>query len=235
MIELANLIWIFSGSLVAAIILGVAAGFSPTLYVVQASTAPKIKTSKLSAIAIMIGVLLAIISLSITFQFFQLNTLITFIGSTVHALVVSVAFNLFIGGVFIAAGIWYVTKKPKPPEIIKKKTMNHWMLVSLGFFRTFTSLSGATATFIASGLIANAAFGGVGRLILSLTFLAAVIAPFLVILLIVHKRPQYIQRLFTFVKTTVTSVHVRTFIGVVAIICGASIILFNVLMAISFR
>ncbi len=228
MTELIDSIWLLLGAALALVFLGLLAGFSPTLYAAQMSMATDSKKSSSYAISIMVGVILAIIALGIFFQFFQFDTLNAIIDSRKDAMVVSSVFNLVIGFTFILAGIWYIRKKttPKKESRLTSTTAGHLAFAGLGFFRTFLSLSGATSTFMAIGLIANTDIEPVGRLLLSFIFLAAAIAPFVVILIEIKKRPHNIQKLLNFVKHRASTPYFHSVVGLLSIILGASIALF---------
>src|ERR1700712_570755 len=112
MLNFADSIWLFISAIIAVIVLGFIAGFSPTLYITQIGVASASKRARSLMIALMIGVLIGIILLTILFQFFQLDTLRTVIDSAISALFVSVIFNILLGAAFVVAGFWYINKKP---------------------------------------------------------------------------------------------------------------------------
>ncbi|MES2630630.1 MAG: hypothetical protein V4611_01615 [Patescibacteria group bacterium] len=236
MLELINILWSFIGAVIAMVILGLIAGFSPTLYATQVGLAAATKRSQPLMISLMIGVLIGIILLSIFFQFFQVETLRLIIDSTLKALYVSVVFNTILGTSFILGGFWYIHKKPN--RITKDAKVNaksgYWALISLGFFRTFVSISGATATFLASNLISESKEDIIERLVLTAIFLAAVIAPFALILIVMNRHPERMQDVLAWSKTQLKKINYKLIIGVTAILVGSSIIMFNVLKAITF-
>lgn len=217
-------------------ILGLIAGFSPTLYIAQIGIASSSKRARSLMVALMIGVLTGIIALSIVFQFFQLETLRLIIDSTLSAFFVSIIFNTMLGTAFIIAGFWYINKKPNRihEEKIPNSKSSFWALVSLGFFRTFVSISGATATFIASGILSSANSHPVSWVILAIIFLATTIAPFVLILVTMGRHPDKIQNVLEWLKTQLYRFNYRLVIGVAAIIVGSAIILFNVLRVVVF-
>lgn len=236
MLEFINSLWLFISAIISLVLLGIIAGFSPTLYIAQIGISAASKRARSLMIALMAGVILGIILLGVLFQFFQLDTLHSFIDSTVNALFVSVIFNILIGTVFIGAGFWYINKKPNRIKEDKKVTAKsgYWALISLGFFRTFASITGATATFLASGIILDVRAGIVSWLVLTAVFLAAVIAPFAFILIVMDRHPDRVQTALGWFKSQLFKYNYKLIIGVAAILIGSAIIIFNVLRAVTF-
>ncbi len=236
MLEFIDSLWLLISAILSMVVLGIIAGFSPTLYVTQIGVATTSKRARALMISLMIGVLLGIILLSILFQFFQLETLRTFIDSTLSALFVSVIFNIIIGTTFVIMGFWYINKKPNRIDGDERPTAksSYWALISLGFFRTFVSISGATATFLASGIISDARTNIVSWLILTAVFLASTVAPFVVILITMKRSPERIKSLLAWLKAQLVRYNYKLVIGVAAILIGSAIIIFNLLKAISF-
>lgn len=231
MLELIDSIWTFIGALITLIILGLIAGFSPTLYATQVGIAATSKRAQSLMIALMIGVLLGIVVLTIFFQFFQVETLRHIIDSTLKAVYVSAIFNIIIGAAFIAGGFWYIHKKPNRIAHDNKVALKsgYWALISLGFFRTFVSVSGATAIFLASTLASSSNPEIVIRLIFIAVFLAASIAPFVLILITMRQQPDKIQVLIDWFKSLLHKFDYKLFIGMTAILAGSSIVIFNLL------
>jgi len=236
MLELIDSLWLFIGALLAIVVLGIIAGFSPTLYITQIGIATTSKRARSLMVSLMMGVLAGIILLSIFFQFFQLDTLRSFIDSTINALRVSVISNLIVGTIFIIGGFWYIHKKPNRISEDHKIALKsgYSALVALGFFRTFISISGATATFLASGIISSSKEDIFTRIVLTIIFLAAVIAPFVVILITMQKHPKNIQRLMTWFKAQLHTFNYKLIIGTAAILLGSSVLILNVLKLITY-
>lgn len=234
MVDIADTIWLLIGGIIVTIILGLLAGFSPTLYMTQIGIGAQIKRNLPYMISIMIGVIVALVILTILFQFFHLNTLIEFIDTTIQALLVSVLFNVMIGTALIIGGIWYVRYEgpdtPKPPQPHKKS--GYAALISFGFFRTFVSISGVTATFIASNVIAEASPGIVLRIVLTLIFLAAAIVPFVGIIFLLKLNPDRLTSTTNSIKILLKKLNYRPVIGVGAILFGSGIVIYNILMAV---
>jgi len=226
-------IWLLISAIIAITILGVIAGFSPTLYVTQIGVSTRSKRTLELMVAMMLGVLLGIIALSIVFQFLQLEILLKIIDSTFNAIIVSVFFNIIIGTIFIVAGFWYINKKPnrisddRPPA-----KASYWALVSLGFVRTFASISGATATFFASGIITDSRVGIVSHLLLTAIFLAATVAPFGLLLVMINKQPKRVKNLLSWLKEKLIQYNYKLVIGAGSIFIGSGIVIFNLLKAV---
>lgn len=233
MVNFVDTIWLLIGGSIITIVLGLIAGFSPTLYMTQMGIGAQVKRALPYMISIMIGVITALIVLTILFQFFHLNTLIEFIDETVDAILVSVIFNILIGTTLIIGGIWYLnhrdpeTKSPKP---LKKSS--YAALIGFGFLRTFVSITGIVATFIASNVIAEASPGLLLRIILTLIFLAASIIPFVAIIIFLNTHPERVSTVTARVKNFLKRLNYRPVIGVGAILFGSSIVIYNILMAI---
>ena len=236
MLELVDSLWLFFSAVIAMIILGLVAGFSPTLYITQIGIASTAKRARWLMISLMAGVLMGIIFLSVFFQFFQLDNLRTFIDKDPYALIVSVVFHAIIGAAFIAGGLWYVNKKPNRIKEDKKTVSKsrYIALVSLGFFRTFASVSGAAATFFASGIISSANTDIATRIILTIIFLAATITPFVLIIGALKRYPKKIERVLEWLKVQLHRFNYKLIIGVGAVLIGSGIIIFNALRLIAF-
>lgn len=233
MTELLNFIIVFVTSLIALTVLGLAAGFSPTLYIAQVATTSKSKKSNTYPIAIMSGVLIAVLLLTVLFQIIHLDTLLTIIDTTVRAVLVSVIFNMIVGAALIIAGFSYLNHRilPKPKKLTPKQAGGVAGIFWLGFVRTFMSISGVTATFIAGNVIADVSFGIFERILYTLIFLAATIVPFALIVVTMRRNPERIDILTNNTRNWLTRFNYRPVVGGAAIIFGTSIIIFNLMMA----
>lgn len=236
MLQFIDSLWAFIGAVLAMVLLGIIASFSPTLYVTQIGISAASKRARSLMISLMVGVVLGLILLSVLFQFFQLDTLRSFIDSSISALIVSVAFNILIGLAFIIAGFWYINKKPNRIEKEKKPLAKsgYWALISLGLFRTFFSISGATATFLASGIISDIRVGLITHLLLTAVFVAAAIAPFLLILVSMRLYPERVEHVLDWFKSQLVRFNYKVVIGAAGILVGSAIVIFNVLKALIF-
>ncbi len=227
------MVWIFLGAGIAVLFLGAIAGFSPVLYMTQFSLMSikdrSQKQSRSLLVGLLAGVLLGIIALTIFFQFFQLDALQLFLDSAVHAFIAYIVLNALTGLGFIGAGIWYLTQ-PASTQLLKPKeqptnSRGVRALVWLGFMRTFASISGASATFVASGIITTAQTGMVSRLILTGIFLAATMAPFITIAGMIDRHPARTHTIMTWCKNRVQSVNYRILFGWASISLGVIIML----------
>jgi hypothetical protein len=214
-------------------ILGLAAGFSPTLYVAQIAMAAKSKHPVTYTVSIMSGVLLAVLVLIILFQTLHLDTLLSFIDTTVNALTVSVIFNVLVGAGFVWGGIWYLNHQHardiKPAKV--HKTGGIISMFGLGFARTFVSVSGVTAAYIAGNIIANVSIGLLERLVYTLVFFSASIVPFFGIIIYMRKNPARLIKMTRQLRALLEKTNYRLIVGVGAIILGSSIVIFNLMMA----
>ena len=231
--ELVNLLIIFISTIISVSVLGVVAGFSPTLYITQVAITSKSKKYRSYTASLMGGILFAILVLIIIFQTINLETLVGLIDTTVHALRVSVIFNIIAGGAFIYGGIWYLRHQEiQQPSSSKLKSATGAVgLFSLGFVRTFVSISGVTATFIAGNIIANVSIGIIERLIYTAIFFVAAVVPFVIIIRMMQKNPDRLTSLTNRLMIWLRSMNYRLIVGVSATLLGGSIIFFNVMMA----
>lgn len=233
--ELFSFIIIFISSLIGLIALGLAAGFSPTLYVAQVAMADKEKKHSAYSIAIMAGVIAAIILLILLFQTIRLNTLITFIDTSLHALTVSVLFNMFVGTALLLGGIHYLrtldNKDTRPKNTKAKQTGGVIGLFGLGFVRTIISISGITATYLAGNIIGDVSGSIIDRLIYTLVFLFATIVPFLAIVLLLRNNPRRLKKITKRFKAWLSQFNYHLIGGLAAIIVGVSIIAINLMIA----
>ena len=232
--DIISALFIFVSTLISVSILGLVAGFSPTLYVAQVAMASKSKHPITYTIALMAGVLLAVLLLIILFQTLHLDTLLSFIDTTVRAVTVSVIFNLLVGAAFIWGGIWYL-RHQQIPKVTKKTHMKQTggilSMFGLGFARTLVSVSGVTATYIAGNIIANVSIGIGEHIIYTLIFFAASIVPFFGIIIYMQKNPDRLLQVTEELRQLLHKTNYRLIVGVGAIILGSSIAIFNVMMA----
>lgn len=231
--DLIATVTVFISTLISVSILGLAAGFSPTLYVAQIAITSKVRRPVAYATSLMGGVLVAILLLIILFQIIQLDTLLAFIDTTVRAVTLSVVFNMLIGVGFIFGGIWYlrhkdVLKAPKPSKA--KQAGGLISVFSLGFVRTFISISGVTATYFAANIIANISINLLEQVIFTLIFFAAAIVPFVAIIIYMKKSPEQIIKAANQFRALLHRVNYRPVVGVGALILGSSILVFNLMM-----
>jgi hypothetical protein len=232
MLSVVDELWLLLGGVIVTIILGLAAGMSPTLYITQLSTGSKAKKTS-RVLAVMSGVLVALIVLTVFFQLFHLNTLLGFISPTVNALFMSVLFNVFIGGCLIGGGIWYLRHREddtKPLHNYEATTPASF--AGVGFLRTFLSITGVTATFIASNLIAEVSAGASTRALLSIVFLLAAITPFIAVLALHKSNSDLLITYSNKLKIALKRLNYRPVLGVGAILFGSSIVIYNALIAI---
>lgn len=234
MVELIDFVIVFVSTLVSLVVLGVIAGFSPTLYIAQVAVASKTKALSYS-IALMCGVVAAIILLIVLFQVIHLDTLLSFIDTTVRALTVSVIFNILIGVALIYGGFHYLynrdLQKNKNEKVKLKKASGFTGLAGLGFVRTFLSVTGVTATYIAGNVIADVSVGLAERLVYTLIFLVVTIIPFAVIMILINKNPARLNAITEATRTLLERLNYRLVAGVAAIIFGSSIVIFNIMIA----
>lgn len=232
-----SVIILFILGIIAVLILGLIAGFSPTLYVAQITTAAiKNKAHHKTTISLISGVLFATVVLLILFQVFSLSSLLTIIDSTVRALLVSVIFNIVVGLLFIFGGLRYLrtsdTKKAYDADPKKfKKYSGSATLFGFGFLKTLTSISGATAIFIGGNIIASTSGVFFERAVLTLVFLVATIAPFLALFLFLQRKPEQLVEVVNKIKSRLSKINYRTTVGVGSVILGGAIVIFNVMMA----
>lgn len=232
-----NIFILFILGIIAVIILGLVAGFSPTLYLAQVTTAAlKKKNNYKTTVSLAAGVVAATVILLVLFQIFSLSSLLDIIDSTVRALLVSVVFNIVVGLLFIFGGLRYLhTSDAKnaydaSPKSIKKYKGTS-ALFGFGFIKTSISISGVTAIFVGGNIIASASGGFLERIILTLIFLAASIAPFFALLYFLDRKPEQLTSIVNKVKIQLSKFNYRTTVGVASVILGGAIVIFNVMMA----
>lgn len=224
---------VFISTLISVSVLGLVAGFSPTLYVSQVAITSHARRPVAYAASLMSGVLAAVLVLILLFQVIQLDTLITIINSTIHAITLSVVFNVLVGVGFVVGGTLYlrhkeVLKAPKPTKA--KQTGGLISVFSLGFVRTFISITGVTATFFAGNIISNVSLSLVERLIYTLVFFGAAIVPFIGIVIFMKKSPERILKATNQFRAWLRRINFRLIAGVGAIILGSSILVFNLMI-----
>ena len=219
-------------AIAAIIFLGVIAGFSPILYIAHFTAASETKRYLAYTTAIMGGVLGAVVTLVILFQLFQLETLLSFINTTLKAIIIHVIFNGITGVALIIGGFMSLHRqKPVAPKAASHKVGGINALAGLGFARTITSVSTVVATYAAGVAIATVSIGLLDHFIYSIVFLAATIAPFLLIVLLARKHPEKLQRVIKRLKASIQTVNYRALAGKTAIAFGAGIIIVPIITA----
>lgn len=234
--QIASILILFVFTLFGVILLGIVAGSSPTLYLAEAVQSQKVKKSRGHLYALISGVLLALVILLIIFQLFNLTNLLNTLGSSLDALLISVAFNILIGLLFVFGGLRYVSSRNLKPAYETdarqiRKVGNLSAFFGFGFAKTFLSISGATAVFIAGNMIAGTTSTFAERTILTAAFLAATLVPFLVVLNMAQKNPDQLVSIVNKAKSGLDQVNYRMTVGVIAIIFGGAIVIFNIMMA----
>jgi hypothetical protein len=217
------------------IVLGLIAGFSPTLYIAQAALSTKKSAAKRYTYSLIAGVLAAVVVLMVAFQYFNLSTLLSTVESAVDALFISTIFNLFIGVLFILAGVFYLKTRNRTHAYDAdtktiKKAGGSSAFFGFGFAKTFLSVSGATAVFIGGNIIANVNTDIVVRALFTAAFLIATVIPFWFILYLIRKNPERVDMLVYKVKSRLKTVNYRLTMGVAALLFGSAVIIFNVMM-----
>ena len=221
-------------TLLAVVLLGIVAGFSPTLFITQATVDVK-STKKISpyTIGLVVGVALAIVLLIVLFQFIQPGVLRHFFNTTVRTIVISVIFNGIVGLLLIAGGAWYLTHRnvatKRSGRHTLKKTGGVSAMFSFGFFRTLTSVSGIAATFLAGTIIANSSVHFIEQLLYTLLFLAAAITPFGGIAILMRREDKKVTRTVEYINKQLDRFNYKTVLGIGAVILGCCIVLANVL------
>lgn len=233
-VDFVSAIVVLVSTLISVSLLGLVAGFSPTLYVTQIAVTSKVKRPLAYAASLMGGVLVAVLVLILLFQVIQLDTLLQIINDSVRALTLSVAFNMLIGVGFVWAGAWYlhdknVLKAPKAPKT--KHASGLVSVFTLGFARTFISVSGVTATFFAGNIISNISVSIIEQLIFTLVFFAAAIVPFIGIILYMRSNPKRILQATDELRALLGRINYRPIVGTGALILGSAIIVFNLMIA----
>lgn len=236
MLGLFDSLFVFVSTIIAIIILGVAASFSPVLYVAQAATSAKKDKTIYQAVALMAGVVFALLLLTLLFQLINIDTLLRFIDTTIRAVLISIFFNVLFGVLFIALGIWYLRnntateRRQRAPHIRKGAHIS--AMLSLGFGRTIFSLSGLTATYIAGNTIAAVSHFWTEQIIYTAAFLGAAIAPFFAIWVLTEKGlpalPAIYKRALDYSKT----IDYRATLGYGSVAFGGLIVIVNVIVGV---
>jgi len=234
MADVIGMFWLFIGGIIVTILLGIVAGFSPTLYITQVGIGLRTKKIIPYMIAIMVGVVGALIALTILFQFFNLNTLLEYLDRSVSVLLVSVIFNMLVGAALIIGGAYYLRhREPKTKQSSTKATKSSYAaLVGFGFLRKLISVTGVAVTFIASNVIAEASTKLSTQLLLTAIFLISATLPYIGIAQLVKTNPERLEKIVNYTKQLFNKLNYRSVIGVGAILFGAGIVIFNICMII---
>lgn len=235
MTDLINFVIVFVSTLISLVILGLTAGFSPTLYIAQVALASKSSKATMYTVALMSGVVAAALLLIVLFQIIHLDTLLNYLQSTVQALTVSVVLNILVGAALIYGGFHYLHHREIPKaknETAKlKKASGYIGLAGLGFMRTFLSVGGVTATYLAGNVIADASAGLGERVVYTLMFLGVTIVPFGIIIFMIRRKPSRLAGITRATRTLLERINYRLIVGGAAIIFGGAIIIFNSMIA----
>jgi hypothetical protein len=236
MIDVPSIVLLLIFSLIGLVCLGFFAGFSPVLYIAQASQTLKSSQRSRYTIALMSGVLLAIVLLMLVFQAANLTSLLQTVSPPATALVLSIVLNSLIGVLFILAGFYSISKRNFQSNHLEdmERVKNIGTLSAFfgfGFAKTLLSISGATAVFIASNIIAGSTTSLFERTLFTAVFLAASVAPFIAVFYLLQRKSARLQKFIVFTETNLQALNYRATLGVAAIVFGTAIVIFNVMMA----
>lgn len=231
MIELIDFVIVFVSTLASLLVLGLVAGFSPALYSAQIALSVKAPTAATRTIALMTGVLTAIILLLALFQATHLDTALGYIHTPVQALTVSIVVNILIGIALICGGLHYLRHREVPQaendRAKLKKTSTFVGLAGHGFMRTLLGIGGVAAIYIAGNLIADVGTGLAEQVVYTVLFLGVTIIPFVIIIVLVRKNPSRLAAMTNASQTLLERINYRLIVGTGAIIFGFSVIIFN--------
>lgn len=229
-----NIISLVHTGIVVAILGVITEKLCLILYTTRLVPLSKSSRAKANTIALMTGIVLALISLIVTFQLVQVNTLEAIISSTSKAIVVGVTTNVVIGVLFISGGTWYLvrrrsTLRPSPIKIKKGRNRSHpAFLVGLGFIRTFMTISGVGATYLAATAIADRGPHLLVQSILTVVFLLSALIPFGAIAdFIMHRNRQYFTKIVHAARTLLWRLKYQKIIAIGVIVFGGAIVIIN--------
>ena len=224
MTPLVQSLWLTVETILALVILALFAGFSPSLYLTQVGVSSKSTDTSNRTQAIALGVIIALALLLVLFQFFNLETLLDVVGSTVNALIMSTAVNLLVGMTCVYGGIRYLSQRTSRIRSPRISVRHAWPLLSFGFLKTLLSVSGITATFLGGNLIAAVSPNLVARTFLTAGFLVAAALPFLVIAHLLARYPDKVRSAFNSLVALSKKLSSRHIIGI-TMVAGGGIIL----------
>ncbi len=226
-------ILVFILTLVGIVLLGFAAGLSPSLYIAQ-TDAPLKKERFPYLAAFATGVLIALLALVVLFQAVQLDILLQSISSPVQAVILSVIFNIFIGIGLIVGGFWYINHQSASKPDITVPGINPDSFVGtagFGFIRTFVSISGVIAAYLAGNAIASASTNSIEQAIYTAIFMAAAIFPLAAFAVLIKRGSARLESLIGQLQLVLLRVNYRLTIGAGAVIFGGSIVIFHLMMS----
>lgn len=216
--------------MIELVLLALAASFSPTLYIAQASSSSKRQASSYKTYAPLVGVLSALVLMLVIFRFMHLDALVLVLGSVFGALIVSTMVAIVVGIVCVYGGLRLIKNRhfssvSKPHSTVG----NSGALMWAGFLRTFFSLSGQTATFLAVSAVAATGVNLLLQAIFIFMFLLVSSAPFFAVGYLTSRSPDSIEASLAMVNRVTKQPRYRTYVGIVAIVLGVLIILAQVL------
>jgi hypothetical protein len=201
-----------------------------TLYLAQLGTAsepPDIARTRSQALTI--GVIIALMSLLGLFYVFQLDTLLSLIGQTIHALIVNTIVVMSIASISIYSGIRVIRHAHTPRSAIPKPShARPELFLSIGFVRTCISASGITATFLAATFITDVPHI-LPRLVLYIYFICTGALPFIAIIYLARAHPERISKLRSRLQTRANLPQTRLVIGYAMVACGVGILIYRLL------
>lgn len=231
--DLFSTIIVFILTLVGIILLGFVAGLSPSLHIAQ--TDDPLKKEKFPYLtAFATGVLFALLALVVLFQTIQLDTLLQSITSPVQAVILSVVLNILIGVGLIIGGFWYINHRSasKPDIVIPGLNSTSFIgTAAFGFMRTFVSISGVIAAYLAGNAIASASVAVSEQVVYTAIFMTAAIYPLATLGILIKRRSARLEVLIERLQLTLLRVNYRLTIGAGAVIFGGSIVIFHIMMS----
>ncbi len=213
----------FVGYALALIALGLAVGFSPTLYITQVGILTRGQHPLRQSALLIAGVASAVVLLALFSDIVQPAVLFSYTHDVLLTVTAERWFDYVFGAVFILTGLYYVHIPPKPQHPKKPAGSATTSLYVFGLIKTMFSASGFAALLLGTRLIKELTDHLTMQLLLFSTLLSAAALPFAGLLLLHMHRPHTFSRLNRLLERAATY-NYRTFAGMVLCAIGASLI-----------
>lgn len=214
--------FIIIGSSLGLLLLGLATGFSPVLYVAQIAGAAQSKRPTHAMRSLIAGVLVGTLLPALLFAFFNPSTLTQLFDMTVKPVIVSAWFQVILGSLFIIAGLWTLATSPrqkkKPVSGASKK--GPWVLFGAGVLRTMTSASGLVSIYFATQILFRSAGGPLTVAIPALIFLIGVLLPFAILYALWQKSPGSLEEKSERLVNRLSRIRYRPVVGTLVTLAG---------------
>ncbi|WP_453984523.1 GAP family protein [Brevibacterium casei] len=191
----------FAGAAVSLIGLGIVMGISPTTIAVSLRVLTDVPRAKRAMGFMLLGLVLGATVIMLALQVIDPRTLEALVSRDVEKVLVRHSVDLAAGAIFIIAGIIMalrLRRPPKPKKPHKKPTGSPWTMTLIGLSNTVISFSDFATMYIVARILRAVSEDIVIRGVSYLVFIAAMIAPYVLLTWAWNRFPRVAERISSF-------------------------------------